>query len=405
MTGSLTQPDASRASLDGVGWGPWQGRWHSAVRLEGGFDAWRLLEGEREIGAWRTLQEALIALWCRRSVRGAAPWFVGWLGYAACAELAGGLPTRRDDDDVPWGVLLLEPVQGGAEPVLKPGRSAAAAALVSTLNDGEYARRVEAVRREIEAGNVYQVNLCRRFSVSPWQGGAEGLFENARGGVEPDYLSSMRWEGESSGELVCGSMEMLLRRRGGHVETRPIKGTRRRGACAGEDAELIRDLENDPKELAELAMIVDLERNDLGRVAVPGSVRVADRGSVHTWENIHHRVARVEAKLDESSSLLDLVQAMIPGGSVTGCPKRAAMGTIVDLEPAPRGPFTGALGVVAGNGDLELALPIRTCWTVAGRLEMASGCGIVWQSNPELEAAESRLKLARWIDLLSREGE
>ncbi len=346
---------------------------------------------------------ALTDLWRRRKVRDTAPWVVGWLTYATCAGLAGGLPACRDDEGVPAGILLVEPVPGGPEPVVSPGRPVDGATFVSSLSDREFAAKVESVRREIEKGNVYQVNLCRRFSVEPWRGGLEDLFKCARGGVEPDYLYSMSWGGEQPGELVCGSMELLLRRRSDHVETRPIKGTRRRGTSAAEDLELIRDLSADPKERAELAMIVDLERNDLGKLAIPGSVIVDDPGGVHTWEGIHHRVARVVARLESCASSLDVFRAMVPGGSITGCPKKAAMAAIVDLEPVARGPFTGALGVVAGDGDLELALPIRTGWTAGGRLEMASGCGIVWESQPDREVAESRLKLARWMDLLGRE--
>ena len=267
---------ASCASLDGAGWGQWRGRWESRVQLEGRAGVWRLFDNGREVGSWSCLGVALTDLWRRRKVRDTAPWVVGWLTYATCAGLAGGLPACRDDEGVPAGILLVEPVPGGPEPVVSPGRPVDGATFVSSLSDREFAAKVESVRREIEKGNVYQVNLCRRFSVEPWRGGLEDLFKCARGGVEPDYLYSMSWGGEQPGELVCGSMELLLRRRSDHVETRPIKGTRRRGTSAAEDLELIRDLSADPKERAELAMIVDLERNDLGKLAIPGSVIVDD---------------------------------------------------------------------------------------------------------------------------------
>ena len=182
------------------------------------------------------------------------------------------------------------------------------------------------------------------------------------------------------------------------METRPIKGTRPRGRTPREDRALARELECDPKERAELAMVVDLERNDLGRVAVPGSVRVTHPGSVRPYATVLHRVARVDARLSPALPWWELVEAVVPGGSVTGCPKRAAVELAARLEPGPRGPYTGALGVVAGDGSLELALPIRTAWRVGRRTACAAGCGIVWGSDPGREERKSRLKVARWLE-------
>jgi anthranilate/para-aminobenzoate synthase component I len=195
-------------------------------------------------------------------------------------------------------------------------------------------------------------------------------------------------------------MEMLLRRRGVELETRPIKGTRPRGTTPEEDQRLAVELDADPKERAELAMVVDLERNDLGRVSEIGTVAVSDPGSVQAYAMVHHRVARVRGRVRRGLEWWEILAAVAPGGSVTGCPKRAAMSVIAELEPVPRGPFTGALGVVAGNGDLEMALPIRTAWRLGSTLELAAGCGVVWQSEPAAEEEESRLKVARWLDLV-----
>lgn len=149
-------------------------------------------------------------------------------------------------------------------------------------------------------------------------------------------------------------------------------------------------------------MIVDLERNDLGRIACAGTVRVADRGAVRRYATILHRVAKVTARLRSEVRWFDALAAVAPGGSVTGCPKRAAMAHIAELEPVSRGPFTGALGVISGAGDVELALPIRTAWSWGGVLRFAAGCGVVWDSDPDAEVLESRLKVAPWLDLLDR---
>jgi anthranilate/para-aminobenzoate synthase component I len=195
-------------------------------------------------------------------------------------------------------------------------------------------------------------------------------------------------------------MEMLLRRRGERLETAPIKGTRPRAEDSKEDRRLAMELASDPKERAELAMVIDLERNDLGRVARVGSVEVIDPGSVRSYASVHHLVGRVQARARPGLDWWELLAAMAPGGSVTGCPKHAAMTLIRELEPVQRGPFTGAFGVVAGNGDLEMALPIRTAWRVGTTVEFAAGCGIVWESDPKREEEESRLKVARWLDLV-----
>jgi anthranilate/para-aminobenzoate synthase component I len=259
-----------------------------------------------------------------------------------------------------------------------------------SLDAAAYRDAVEAVRARIAAGDVYQVNLTRRFELAP---GTGDLLAAAVAGGTPEYAARLAWD---DAEVVCASMELLLRRRGDRLETRPIKGTRPRAQDPVTDRCLAAELDADPKEIAELAMIVDLERNDLGRVAVSGSVEVADPGSVVSWPTVHHRVALVTATLRPGVRWWEALAAVVPGGSVTGCPKRAAMGVIAALEPVPRGPYCGALGVVTHDGDLELALPIRTAWRRGARWWCAAGCGVVWDSDPEREERESRLKVARW---------
>lgn len=383
------------ADLIGPGWGRFVGRWLGERRLVGDTGGWTLLERGRERGRWPHLAAALDDLWRDRGVRGPAPWAVGWLSYETAADLAGSLPHRPPD--LPAGCLLLEPrAVGGPErppPRLVDRYRAPARA---SLDARAFADGVRLIRERIAAGSVYQVNLTRRFTVAAWPGDAAPLLAAVPAPV-PDYLSRIRGGGV---DLVCASMELLVRRRGRRTWTRPIKGTRPRGATAEADRALARELSADPKERAELAMVVDLERNDLGTVAIPGTVVVTDPGSVASFGGVHHLVATVEAEVEASVPWWRLLTAMAPGGSVTGCPKRAAMGAIAELEPVARGPFTGVLGVVTGDGDLELALPIRTGWVAGGRLEFAAGCGIVWPSDPAREEAESRLKVARWLELV-----
>jgi para-aminobenzoate synthetase component 1 len=265
------------------------------------------------------------------------------------------------------------------------------------LDTTSFESGVNEVRRRIAAGDVYQVNLCRRLTVPARGDFVQGFVEAASAGGVPDYLATVE---APDHEIVCASMELLLSRRGDRLVTRPIKGTRPRGADVEADRQMVHDLETDSKERSELAMIVDLERNDLGRICRVGSVTVGDPGSVRSYAAVHHLVASVEGRARENVPWWRMLAVMSPGGSVTGCPKRAAMSVISDLEPTRRGPFTGALGVVAGDGDLELALPIRTAWRMRGELNLAAGCGVVWHSDPESEERESRLKISRWLELL-----
>jgi anthranilate/para-aminobenzoate synthase component I len=339
----------------------------------------------------------MLELWPRRRRRDLSPWLIGWMDYEEAAHAAGGLPARVAASETLTSCWLLEPeAVGPAEPhrdgppqICQPGRW--------SLDAGAFCDKVEEIRRRIAAGDVYQVNLCRRFSVDEAAVGVRALAAaSVRGGV-PDYLAVFE---TAEIELVCASMELLLSLRGDRLETCPIKGTRRRGCDADEDNRLGRELADDPKERSELAMVVDLERNDLGRVCEIGTVIVEDPGSVRRYASVHHLVARVVGRLRVGTPWWRLLAAMAPGGSITGCPKRAAMQVIRELEPVSRGPFTGVLGVVAGDGDLELTLPIRTAWRSGSALHLGAGCGIVWDSDPVSEEAESRLKVARWLELL-----
>lgn len=383
--------------LVGPGWGRWRGRWASSRVLVRNQRSWRLLGGSRDATEWRSFGEAADALWTKRRIFDLAPWAIGWLGYEECADLAGDLPTKEWNERFPQGWWLIAPASiGDSEAPIGPIRPYSD--WISSLDAASFRDGVETIRRRISAGDVYQVNLTRRYS-RRGRGGLRGLLTAACAERVPDYAAHFMFPG---GELVCSSMELLARRRGDSLETRPIKGTRPRGACAVDDELQIRELATDGKELAELAMVVDLERNDLGRLAVSGTVQVVDGGSVVSWATVHHRVARVCAQISAATPWWDIVSVLAPGGSVTGCPKRAAMEVIAEIETVARGPYCGVLGVVAGDGSLELALPIRTAWRTGEWWHCASGCGIVWGSDPVSEEMESRLKVNRWVAMDGR---
>jgi para-aminobenzoate synthetase component 1 len=188
------------------------------------------------------------------------------------------------------------------------------------------------------------------------------------------------------------------------VETRPIKGTRRRGQGAGEDARLAAELAADEKERAEHLMIVDLLRNDLGRVAETGSVRVDDFARVVSLPTVHHLVSTVSAAPRADAGAAALLGACFPGGSITGAPKIRAMQLIDELEPWRRGPYCGAIGYLGARGAIDLCIAIRTLVVCGGRLHLHVGGGIVADSTPARELEETEEKAAAWRAALARLG-
>jgi anthranilate/para-aminobenzoate synthase component I len=181
--------------------------------------------------------------------------------------------------------------------------------------------------------------------------------------------------------------------------TSPIKGTRPRSTDPAADAALARELEEDPKEVAELTMIIDVERNDLGRLAIPGTVRLVRPPCVESHASVHHRVATIEARLAASVGRAELLRAMLPSGSVTGAPKVRAMEIIAELEAERRGLYTGAFGFLKHDGTLELGMAIRTLSIQGSRGEYFTGGGIVADSVPEREVEETLWKAADYLSL------
>ena len=256
-----------------------------------------------------------------------------------------------------------------------------------TWAERDHAAAVEAVRAAIAAGDVYQVNLVQHLSAA-FAGSAASLAARLAPLTQPNDapIGDSDWrlfEGDEWA-IVSASPELFLSRRGSRVWTRPIKGTR----PLGEREELLAS----PKDAAEHVMIVDLERNDLSRVCLPGSVRWPELMAAEPLAGVEHLVSTVEGELRPDVGLAEILTATFPGGSVTGAPKIAAVDLIAALEPVGRGASMGALGSVRGNGDLDLALTIRTFAIAEGRLHLWVGGGIVWDSDPRAEVEESLLK-------------
>lgn len=256
--------------------------------------------------------------------------------------------------------------------------------------------RIERALELIRAGDIYQVNLARRFELAVEGRAAELLFALC-GGQLPSHGAACDWPEVS---IAAASPELFLASDvDGRAWTAPIKGTRPRSDDPVRDAELARALDQDPKERAELAMIIDVERNDLGRLAEAGSVRLVEAPVVQSHPTVHHRVACVEAQLRPEVTRAELLSAMLPSGSVTGAPKVRAMEVIAELEPWRRGLYTGAFGVLRNDGTLELGMAIRTLSVRDGVGHYFAGGGIVADSVPERELEETLWKARPLMNL------
>jgi para-aminobenzoate synthetase component 1 len=256
------------------------------------------------------------------------------------------------------------------------------------LDFSAYQRAFRRLQEWIAAGDVYQANLSVPFSAEI-RGSAAAFYERLAEASPPPY----------GGYLDCGdfqilsvSPELLLERRGARLETRPIKGTRPRGSDPAEDRRLAAELRSDPKELAEHVMIVDLERNDLGRIAEPGSVAVEEFATVVSYATVHHLESTVRATVRSGLRFSDFLRALFPGGSITGAPKIRAMQILQELEPQERGFFTGSLLLYRPDGNFTMNICIRTATVCDGGIRYAAGGGVVADSRPEREYEECLLK-------------
>lgn len=253
------------------------------------------------------------------------------------------------------------------------------------LSSDEFADAVERVRDYISCGDVYQVNLSRRARCR-FSGDAQALYSALRKGNPAPYSAYL-----STGEFefISTSPEQFLRKQGSQLVTRPIKGTRPRTGDPGRDRLSEEALRDSEKDRAELLMIVDLERNDLGRVAEFGSVCVEGLYQLEHYKSVIHQTAQVKARLAEGQDIYSALTALFPGGSITGAPKVRAMEIIEELEPTRRGAYCGSLGYIGFNEDAEFNIAIRSLHLKDGWLDYQVGGGIVWDSEAESEYQET----------------
>ena len=250
----------------------------------------------------------------------------------------------------------------------------------------QYCEAVEAALRHIEAGDIYQVNVTGGFKMESPEDPLT-VYRRLRRVNPGTYGAYLSWAGGSRA-VLSGSPELFLELRGGRATTRPIKGTRPRTGEPAVDADHCRALTSDGKEAAELNMIIDLLRNDLGRVCAPGSVRVDESAGLEAWATVFHRVATITGRLQADRGWADLLRAAYPGGSITGAPKIRAMQIIDELEARPRGVYCGSVGWIGLNGQMTLNIAIRTLSWLQGVVHIPAGGAIVADSTPMGEYAE-----------------
>jgi para-aminobenzoate synthetase component 1 len=257
--------------------------------------------------------------------------------------------------------------------------------LKSNFTPEEYIKAVNRVRGYIAAGDVFQVNLSQRFEadlkIPPYE-----LYKRLRAVNPAPFASYLNFPGVV---IVSTSPERFLKVQGDLVETRPIKGTRPRGRDPVEDERLAHELTHSIKDRAENMMIVDLERNDLGRVCHYGTVKVTELATLETFPTVFHLTSTVVGRLRRGKSNIDLLKATFPGGSITGAPKVRAMEIIDEMEPTKRSVYTGSIGYLGFNEDMDINIVIRTFLIKEGKAYFQVGGGIIYDSDPEAEYMET----------------
>ena len=330
----------------------------------------------------------------------------GYIGYEAGygfePEMLGSFESGGDALPLAWfGVYRSRGtvVPEGLPRDVLSGEESALEELRFDLDRERYAETIAAIRERIAAGDVYQVNFTGRFGFR-YEGAANALFMKLCG-MQPGAYSAFLDTG--SHRVLSLSPELFFSLDGRRIETRPMKGTAPRGSGEDEDRERKAWLRSDEKNRAENLMIVDLLRNDLGRICTPGSVEVPELFVTQSYPTLHQMVSGVRGELRENCSLFELFRAIFPCGSVTGAPKIRAMQLIRRLESSPRGVYTGAIGYMFPDRSMRFSVAIRTLVLTGDRGEYGAGSGIVWDSRADEEYEECRLK-ARLLESGREQG-
>ena len=342
-------------------------------------------------------------------------WFL-YLGYELAAEVEASL-TLHNDPVLPVAFAVRCPVAvvhdhetGQSKLVMEQNDSAIAKQVSADLDilpreraklsahrlavvEDEATRYTDAIieaKRHIAAGDIYQANLSRQWTLTVTdETSSEAVYASLCVANPGPFAGIAHWRGAS---VISSSPERLLSVRDGVISTRPIAGTRRRGDSAADDEDLSSELFAHPKERAEHIMLIDLERNDLGRVCKAGTVDVDEMMVLESYAHVHHIVSNVRGDLRDEVTPGEAIAAVFPGGTITGCPKVRCMQIIDELEAAPRGAYTGSFGYLNRDGSMDLNILIRTMVKQGNQIRFRAGAGIVADSEPQAELDEARAK-------------
>ncbi|WP_018591285.1 aminodeoxychorismate synthase component I [Terrisporobacter glycolicus] len=273
----------------------------------------------------------------------------------------------------------------GVNPICYEEKEVLPTKLSSNFTKKEFENSVEKVRQYIKNGDIYQANLTQRFSGKTTLSSYE-LYRDLRKVSPAPFGAYLNFDDFN---ILSNSPERFIKCIDRKLETRPIKGTRPRGKNKEEDLKLQEELRNSEKDKAELLMIVDLERNDIGRISKIGSVKVPELFVIEPYANVNHLVATVVGELDDDKDAVDAIKATFPGGSITGAPKIRAMEIIDELEPTQRNAYTGSIGYIGFNGDMDLNIAIRTVVKKEEDVYFQVGGGMTWGSDPSEEYQET----------------
>lgn len=352
-------------------------------------------------------------------------WFV-YLGYELAQEIEPMLP-RRVDPLLPAAFAVRCPAalirkhaddsvhlvsEAGADidvarvladvdaaKLRRPSNLQPAPPLTTEERPSAFLAAVERAQAHIAAGDIYQANLSRGWTATVPEGASPDRVYRALCRANPAPFAGLaHWRGTS---IISSSPERLLCVRDGFASTRPIAGTRPRAADLDADRRLSAELFAHPKERAEHVMLIDLERNDLGRICEPGSVEVDEMMVLESYAHVHHIVSNVRGRLRSDTTPGAAIRAVFPGGTITGCPKVRCMQLIDELEAAPRGAYTGSFGYLNLDGSMDLNILIRTMVMRGNRISLRAGSGIVADSDPVAELAETRAKAKGLLEALS----
>lgn len=309
------------------------------------------------------------------------------------------ITARGELEDANQALDRLEAEIRACKPAVKPVRQTKLAPFTPNFQKEEYKQTVDDMISYIVEGDIYIANMTQQLmaesSKDPYD-----VYRYLRT-YNPAPFGGYFNYGDF--QIASASMERFLQVHDGEIETRPIKGTRKRGATPEEDAAMKKELEESSKDRSELLMIVDLERNDLNHVCKPGTVRVTEHFAVETYATVFHLVTTIKGQMKEELGIMDLIQAAFPGGSITGAPKIRAMEIIDELEHDRRGLYTGSMGYLSLDGNCDLNIVIRTAVHQDGKYHLGVGGGITCESELEFEYEETLQKAKAVLEAIAEE--